>query len=68
MQYQLRAILPNLILTKVTRYVVIRLLICYKLQIFYFKIPDDIDIISIEVTSKSERCAIVSVQNISVSG
>ena len=67
-QYKLRAISPNLIFAKVTRYMVIMSLTCCKLQIFYFKIPDDIDIISIEVTSKSGKCAIVSVQNISVSG
>ena len=38
------------------------------MQIFYFKIPDDVDIVSVEVTSESERCAIVSIMNVSVSG
>ena len=38
------------------------------MQIFYIKIPDDVDIVSVEVTSESERCAIVSVMNVSVSG
>lgn len=37
------------------------------MQIFYFKIPDDVDIVSVEVTSESGRCAIVSVMNIDVS-
>ena len=37
------------------------------MQIFYFKIPDDVDIVSVEVTSESEKCAIVSIMNVSVS-
>ena len=37
------------------------------MQIFYFKIPDNVDIVSVKVTSESEGCAIVSAMNIDIS-
>ena len=37
-------------------------------QIFYFKMPDNIDVVTVAVATDSKRCAIVSVQNKTVSG
>ena len=35
----------------------------FVLKIFYFKVPDDAELVTIEASSDKEGCAIVSVQN-----
>ena len=36
-------------------------------QIFYFKMPEGVDVVTVDVATDSKRCAIVSVQNKTVS-
>ena len=36
-------------------------------QIFYFKMPEGVNVVTVDVATDSKRCAIVSVQNKTVS-
>lgn len=44
------------------------ILFSFILKIYYYKIPDGIDLVTVEVSSESDGCTIVSVQNNTVCG
>ena len=42
-------------------------LCCVVFQVHFFEFPDDVDTVTVEAEASNKRCAILSVQNVTVS-